>query len=272
MTDGVANGAPTRVPLPLRASWPAPHVSMQPIDQVLRLLGEVVLYGGGSAAVAFILFQYLGKGWIDARFAERLKAFEHEQAKELQRLKIEVESLLSGALKIQEREFTVLPEAWHKLNEAYSLTAWVVSPMQQYPSVSEMDDDELEEFPASGELRESQRTRVRRADRRSRDKTYQDNIFWHRLNRAKKAVGELQNYTVSHGLFLPPPMKQQFSEMQPLLWNALTSLEVGKQADDYKMQSEAWKELQANAVPLHQAIEKAIELRLHSHAKTNRNA
>lgn len=245
---------------------------MSPVDQVLRFLGEVVVYGGGSAAVAFLLFQYLGKGWIDARFAERLEAFKHDQAKELQRLKVEVESLLSGALKIQDREFTVLPEAWHKLNDAYSLTAWVLSPLQKYPAVGRMSDAELEEFLAAGELLETQRDRVRNADGRDRDKTYQDIILWHRLGRAQKAISELQNYTISHGLFLPPPLKQQFNDMRPILWEALVAVEVGHEATDYKMRSEAWKTLQAKGEPLHQAIEKAIEQRLHSHAKTKADA
>lgn len=138
---------------------------MNAVDQVLRFFGEVVLYGGGSATVAYFLFRHLGQRWIEAKFAERLEAFKHEQAKELQRLKVEVESLLSGALKIQDREFTVLPEAWHKLNEAYSLTAWVVSPIQQYPDVSRMADDELEEFLATSELLETQRARVARKRR-----------------------------------------------------------------------------------------------------------
>jgi hypothetical protein len=240
---------------------------MTPVDQVLRFLGEVVLYGGGSAAVAFLLFQYLGKGWIDARFAERLEAFKHEQAKELQHLRVEVESLLSGALKIQEREFTVLPEAWQKLNDAYSLTSWIVSPMQQYPAVGRMSDEELEEFLAESELAESQKTRIRGTDGRYRDKEYQSLIFWHRIHRAKKAVGELQNYTISHGVFLPPSLKQQFSEMRPLLWSALTAVEVGHEASDYKMKSDAWKDLQAKAEPLHLAIEQSIEKRLHSHGK-----
>ena len=240
---------------------------MTPVDQVLRFLGEVVLYGGGSAAVAFLLFQYLGKGWIDARFSERLEAFKHAQAKELQRMKVEVESLLSGALKIQEREFTVLPEAWHKLNDAYSLTGWVVSPLQQYPAVSRMHEGELEEFLADSELLETQRARVRATSGRSRDDAYQDIIFWHRLNRAKKAVSELQNYTISHGLFLPPPLKQQFSEMRPLLWSALTAVEVGREATDHKMQTQAWTDLQAKGEPLHKIIEQSIEHRLHSHGK-----
>jgi len=246
---------------------------MTPIDLFLRFLGEVVLYGGGSAAVAFLLFQYLGKGWIDARFSEQLEAFKHEQAKELQRMKIEVESLLSGALKIQEREFTILPDAWHKLNEAYSVTTWLVSPMQQFPAVGKMDDDELDEFLAGSELTETQKSRVRSSSGwKSRDDEYQSIIFWHRLHRAKAAVGELQNYTISHGLFLPPSMKQQFSEIRPLLWNALIAVEVGHESEDYKMRSDAWKELQAQAEPLHKAIEAAIEHRLHSHGKSRADA
>jgi hypothetical protein len=243
---------------------------MNAVDQVLRFLGEVVIYGGGSAAVALLLFKYLGKGWIDARFAERLEAFKHEQAKERQRMKVEVESVLSGALKLQDREFTVLPDAWHKLNEAYSLTRWVVSPMQQYPSVGRMADDELEEFLKDSELLESQKARVRATGPQERDKTYQAQIFWHRMGRAKKAVGELQTYVASQGLFLSPSLKQQLSEMLPILWGALTSKEVGHEAEDWKMQSEGWKELQAKGEPLHKLIEKAIEERLHSHGPGRR--
>lgn len=245
---------------------------MNAADQVLRFFGEVALYGGGSAAVAFFLFRHLGKGWIEARFAERLEAFKHEQAKELQRLKVEVESLLSGALKIQDREFTVLPEAWHKLNDAYSLTGWVVSHLQEYPAIGSMFDDELEEFLAESELLGTQRARVRASEGRDRDKTYQDIIFWHRLGKAKKAVGELQNYTISHGLFLPPPLKQQFAEMRPILWEALADVEVGHDASDNKLRSQAWTEFQEKGKPLHQAIEKNIEQRLHSHAKCKSEA
>ncbi len=245
---------------------------MNESDQVLRFLGEVVLYGGGSAAVAFFLFRHLGKRWIEAQFAEPLEAFKHEQEKELQRLHIEVESLLSGTLKIQDREFTVLPEAWHKLNDAYSLTGWVVSPFQEYAAISRMHDDELDEFLATSELLETQRLRVRASGVRDRDKTYQDIIFWHRLSKAKKAVSELQNYTISHGLFLPPPLKQQFAEMSPILWEALIAVEVGQGASDNKMRSQGWKDLKEKGEPLHQAIEEAIEHRLHSHAKSKYEA
>lgn len=65
------------------------------------------------------------------------------------------------------------------------------------------------------------------------------------MDRAKKAVGELQTYVASQGLFLPPALKHQFSEMLSILWRALTSKEVGHEAEDWKMQSKGWKELQA---------------------------
>lgn len=135
-----------------------------------------------------------------------------------------------------------------------------------------MADDELEEFLKDSELLDSQKTRVRGTDSRDRDKKYQSQIFWHRMGRAKKAVGELQTYVASQGLFLPPALKHQFSEMLPILRSALTSKEVGHEAEDWKMQSEGWKELQVKGDPLHKLIERAIEERLHSHGPSRRDA
>jgi hypothetical protein len=87
-------------------------------DQVLAMLGGVVLYAGSAATAAYLLFQFLGKKWIENKFSQRLEAFKHLQSVELARLKVEIESMLSGALKLQEREFTVLPEMWEKLSDA----------------------------------------------------------------------------------------------------------------------------------------------------------
>lgn len=243
---------------------------MNAVDQVLRFLGEVVIYGGGSAAVAYLVFQHLGKGWIDARFSERLEAFKHEQAKELQRLRVEIESLLSGALKLQEREFTVLPEAWAKLNDAYSATTWLTSPLQQYPDVAHMAADELDEFLSTSELLMTQRDRVRTADASDRARVYQDLIFWHRLRKAQGAASHLQEYVRAHGLFLPPPLKEHFSDMLPILWAALSSREIGHEVQDRRMHAEAWTKFDAEGGALYKAIEAAIESRLQSHARRER--
>jgi hypothetical protein len=237
-------------------------------DQVFQYVGQLVFIGGGGAAVAYALFQYLGKSWIESRFAERLEAFKHQQALELQRLRVQIESMLNGALKLQELEFTVLPEAWKKLDAAYGLTRWITASLQQYPSLEGLTDAELEETLSNSKLLESQRAKVRAARAgRDRDKIYQDLIRWQRLNRARKAAVDLETYVVGNGLFLPPTLKQQFSEITPVIWSAITMAESSLQFEDHKMRSAAAEELQSNAEPLHKAIEKGIEERLHSHAR-----
>lgn len=92
-------------------------------EQILLFLGKIVAIGGPAAVIAFLLFRYLGKSWIESKFSERLEQFKHQQALEIQRLRIEIDSTLSGVLKIQEKEFETLPEAWGKLDEANNLVA-----------------------------------------------------------------------------------------------------------------------------------------------------
>ena len=68
----------------------------------MTFLLQMLAYGGGSAAVAYLLFQWLGKTWIENKFAQRLDQLRHQQALELQRLRVEIDAMLSGALKLQE--------------------------------------------------------------------------------------------------------------------------------------------------------------------------
>jgi hypothetical protein len=247
---------------------------MEDVDAILKFLGTVTIYGGGSAAVAYMLFKHLGKGWIDARFAERLAVFKHEQDIAIQRLKIEVESILSGALKIQELEFTILPEAWKKLDDAYGATRSIASPAQSYTDVGKMSEVQLEEFLTNTNFTESQKQSIRDAPTsyssprgKDRDRVYQGIVFWYQLHLVHKSVRELQNYVASNGLFLPPDLKRMFKEMTPLLWSAVVAMEFSHEDKDWKVRSEAYQKLEDHAVPLHAAIEKAIEDRLHSHGK-----
>lgn len=137
-------------------------------DSLLKFLGEVIAYGGGAAVVAYLLFQYLGKTWIENKFAERLDYLKHQHALELQRLRVEIDSMLGATLKLQEREFQFLPEAWHKLDEAHGLVAWLVSPFQEYPNLDRSTPQQLDEFLATTEFTESQREEIRSSSLRER--------------------------------------------------------------------------------------------------------
>lgn len=234
-------------------------------DEVLKFLGQMLAYGGGSAVVAYLLFQYFGKTWIENKFAQRLDQLRHQQALELQKLRVEIDALLSGALKLQEKEFSVLPEAWSKLDEAHGLVAWLVSPMQQYANVDSMNSVQLEEFLAGTEFTESQKDEVRNS--RERRQTYQEIVFWYRLHKVKQAFGELQSYVARNGIFLTPELEEKFSKMSETLWSAVVSKEVGHEARDWEMQNEGWKKIKEETEPLYKSIKRDIQSRLQSHGR-----
>lgn len=234
-------------------------------NTVAVFLVEMLAYGGGAAVVAYALFQLLGKSWLENRFKEQLEKYKHQQALEVQRLRVEIDSLLSGTIKLQEREFEILPKAWQKLDEAHGLVTWLVSPLQSYPDLDRMNAQELSEFFASSELSDSERTRIASADKRT--PVFIDIIFWHRLSRVRKAVGELRDFTAANGIFLPVGLKENLSKAVDLLWSALTSKQVGIEAKDYKLQTQGWERVQNEVEPLYKTIESAIQKRLASHGR-----
>jgi len=235
------------------------------IDAVLSFVGQMLAFGGGGAVVAYLLFQFLGKTWIENKFAERLEQVRHQQSLELQRLRVEIDALLTGAIRLQEKEFAVLPEAWAKLDEAHGLVAWLASPLQQYADVDRMNTEQLEELLASTELTTSQKNDVRTS--REKGKTYQEIIFWHRLHKVRRAFGELQTYVARNGIFLPAHLKENFTKVADMLWSALVSIEVGHEAKDWKMKREGWKKIKEESEPLYKAIEAEIHARLQSHGR-----
>lgn len=234
-------------------------------ENILKFLGEMVAYGGSGAIVAYLLFQFLGKTWIENKFAQRLDQLKHQQALELQRLRVEIDSLLSGALKLQDREFQILPEAWQKLDEAHALAKWFVCPGQEYPNLDQMTGAQLEEFLEKTEFTETQKNELRTSQ--NKFISYQDVVFWYRLQKVKVAFSELRNFVARNGIFFPSELKEKFTKISELLWSALVSKEIGHEAKDWKMQGEGWTEITEKVEPLYKSIEADIQARLQSHGR-----
>jgi hypothetical protein len=229
------------------------------MDSALRILGEIVAYGGGSAAIAYLLFQWLGKTWIEDKFSQRLEQLRHEQALEIQKLRVEVESLLSGAIKLQEREFEVLPKAWEKLDEAHSKVSWLVAPYQTYADVNRMTDDELEEFLESTAFSEYQKKEIMVS--RDRAETYRHLVFIYRAQEVKSTFGDLQAYVARNGIFMDEELKEKMATIADSLWTAIVSKETGHEVKDWEMQRESWDKVKEETEPLYKEIELHIQSR-----------
>lgn len=223
-------------------------------------------YGGGAAVIAYLIFQFLGKSWIENKFAQKLEQYKHQQALEIQRLRVEIDSMLSGVLKIQEKEFETIPEAWRKLDEAFGRVSALTSPGQSYPNLDGMTQARLEEFLKSSELFDTQKDEIRQATRKV--DAYQEAIFWHRLHTVKQACADFHNYVARFGIFFPPELKDKFTKLSEELWAAVSYKAVGHEAKDFKMQNEGWKKIKADIEPLYKALESEIHTRLHSHGRS----
>lgn len=56
----------------------------------MNFLLEVIAYDGGSAVVAYMLFRWPGKTWIENKFSEHLDLLRHQHALDIQRLRVEI--------------------------------------------------------------------------------------------------------------------------------------------------------------------------------------
>ena len=88
------------------------------MEQFFEAIGKVVAVGGVAAAIAYGLFLFLGKQWIEDKFARRMEAYKNEQKKNLQDFKYQIDTLFNRVLKIHDKEMEILPEAWYRLHDA----------------------------------------------------------------------------------------------------------------------------------------------------------
>jgi hypothetical protein len=242
-----------------------PAVYFQYLEVFVDYASRFVVYGGASVGLAWIIFQKAAERWIDAHFAKRQKDFEHEQAKELQRVKARLDTVIQGSLKLQEREFKIIPEAWEHVSEAYHLACWLCSALQQYVSLRYMSAGELDEFLAKQEaLWETQKQEIRNAASNQRDELWQDIDRRMRYNKVRGALAAADKLLKANSIFLPDQLREQFNKLVKVIWDALIAYEIGTDphAGDRSLVGDARKKLQEDGEPLHQEIERAVRRRL----------
>ncbi|HEY3432485.1 MAG TPA: hypothetical protein VGK09_08045 [Rhodocyclaceae bacterium] len=235
-------------------------------DEFTQYLGRFFFYGGVSAGLFWLVAQKTAERWVDAHFAKRQKVFEHEQAKELQRIKAKLDTVIQGSLKLQEREFKVIPEAWEKIGDAYGLACWLCAPMQSYTSLQRMSESHMEEFLSKQELLwETQKEQIRNTPAGSRDEVWQEIDTRMRYSKVHSALTAADKFLKVNSIFLPDDLREQLNKLVQVVWEALISFDIGNHHSnfkDYKMIREAWDKLKKDGEPLHAGIETAVRKRL----------
>lgn len=213
--------------------------------------------GGGAAVIAYLLFKQLGESWLDARFSERLEAFRHEKAAELEKLRAEIDGTLRAKIRHQEKEFIVLSECWDLMNVAFGAAHSLISPLQQYQDVGRMSDEMCREYLDGIEMLESQRIEILQSSNRMREFTRVYDYV--KLNRANSAVMEFNNCIFRNEIFIDDDITTDFTSMVRSLRSAIDDKALSRHLNDPGLGSKAWQEIEDVASP--KIIEIAAKLR-----------
>lgn len=219
---------------------------------------EFLLNAIASGGVAVVFLSILWKAWISNKFSERLEKMRHDQTQELQRLGVEIDSLSSGAIRLQDRDFEVLPGVWKHLDESYQQVQWVFPIVHKVQPVDKMTEGQLNELLDKTQLTETQKDEVRTSEGEERVKIYGDLSLAYRLHDTKRTIGDLEQYISRNGIFMEPKLKENLLRITDILKLAVISKEH-RDKDNYG--HEKIKE----AKPFYNEIESYIQKRLQSH-------
>lgn len=226
-------------------------------SELLQAVGLLTAVGGGVVAIAYGVFKRFGEKWLDARFEERLAAYRHAQGKELEQLRFQINALLDRAVKLHQREFDVMPEAWARLNDSFWSVSAFVSPTQSYPNLDQMPPAQLAEYVAGCELNDWEKREILGAQ--DKTKYYIEHVFWHRLHTAKATAREAHVYISKNGIFLPPEIKGKFVKLDALLWDALDEHEQNERYKTIPRVSKKQQELWTSAPEMLKELEALVQ-------------
>ena len=228
-------------------------------------LASIVAAGGGGAAVAFLLFRSLGAAWLDSRFAKSLESHRHAQNREIEALKYRINSLFDRTVKLHQKEFDVVPEAWMLLVEAQRQTQAFTSMVRSYPPFMIMDEQKIEEFLATTPFLESQKEKIRSSDPAEMLKRYQSVAHFYEKADWHKAWFECRMFVRKNGIFFYKDLSQRFAAVLDLLWDAADEHSSNIEMDLVPREREKLKSLNERCLPLMEGIEADIRKRLWSH-------
>jgi hypothetical protein len=238
---------------------------MAPYETITQLIGNIALYAGGSVAVSYALFIFLGKHWIDNRFARDLEKYKREQESELEKLRLKINTLFNKVLKTQEREYDILPTLWSKLQKLRREVSIAVSVLKELPDLNIYDKESLERFIKDNEIPESVAKNLHTEE--NKIKVYNKYLDLKQMHKAHKAFDDFDEYYETNKIFLSTELKEKFSQIHTHLWSVWVdrkmSLDEINRPHDFWI--EANKGMKEKVIPLLNEIEDLVQKHLYNH-------
>ncbi len=196
-------------------------------SQVTNFLGHVLLTGGGAAAVAFLVFRLFSERWLQSKFDEKLEAFRHENAKELQQFKLKADGVLDAKIRFQQKQFEVISVCWSGMNEALGAVQELVNPFQHYEDIGAMSLPLRKEYVEKLDLFEAQKQEI--LDSEDPTESLIEAQFWRRYNSAANLIRDFGNKLYLNQIYLDGELFKKFEAIKFLMRQMLISKKMSKQ-------------------------------------------
>jgi hypothetical protein len=222
-------------------------------DMIFSSIGQIVAAGGGGALIAFGIFHFLGKNWI-----------QNQLSKDLELAKAEISLLAARRMKLHDREYIVFPEVWTKLNKAFQSLGDAVISFRRIPDLQNMAENEFDDWMKKSKLSEAEKKLLTKSSDKIR--AYARILDFHSLSKAKEEFYEFHEYFLGNRIFLSPDIKKKLEQVSDLLQGAWVDRHMDwqghKPGEGESFLLEAWEKYDKKARPIMLEIEALFQEKL----------
>lgn len=204
---------------------------MENLGRLIEIISAIGAAATIGAGVAYATFKVLGKNWLETKFKKQLSKFNHEQTKEIARLKIEIDSLLDAKISFQQKEFEGLTELWLSISNFKSAISKLIFTKLNFDNLQNMTDDDLHEFcKTTFNFSEYQINSLKQSKDRNRKivVTHDKNM----IDVALKAQRECETIITKNGIFISEEISSLSRKIAIEFGNILTRYIKCRLTDD----------------------------------------
>ncbi|WCJ62790.1 hypothetical protein [Agrobacterium tumefaciens] len=227
---------------------------------VLALASVLGISVTAVVGAAYALFKFFGEKWLTQKFAERLEAYKAEQTRELERLRYKINAVFDRTKRLHDREFDVVPDLWGKLVEAHGWAWSYISPLQSYPDIDRMDQEELDEFLEGKPFSKAQKRDISVATKRL--ETYKDISERYKYADAMDKIRDFNIAYRKQGIFLQPEIKKDMNDLFQMIRGAVIEHQINQEDKPRPRLRDGYKKLDSEGKVLFEKIEQGIVDRL----------
>ncbi|HYL48365.1 MAG TPA: hypothetical protein VET84_03295 [Stellaceae bacterium] len=228
-----------------------------------------VVLGSVSASIAALwgISKLFFDKWLSNRFGQQLEAFKSLQQQELVKLQLQLNTMFDRNIKLHQREFDVLPDAWSRVNDAYNQTHAIALGYSMTPDLNKWEPERLEAYIADSFLDDFQKKELRAAPDKTKYFTRAQDF--HALGKAWNSCWNFRDYLSKNAIFIQDDLKRQFKEIDQLLFDAIFERKASLQIAGLAQKFDKGLKLHNEGPALLNTLEKDVQARLWISTNTN---